>query len=108
MNHMLGRVYILECFGKNRSSPSSKLQLREYLLLVHLSRRDSETWKQTVLQVLLFWLFLCMIKVVITAGLYLKPEPQFAFFFKIRIKYFLVYFFCTTAVAKEKSKQNIQ
>lgn len=77
---MLGRVYILECFGKNRSSPSSKLQLREYLLVVHLSRRDSETWKQTVLQVLLFWLFLCMIKVVITAGLYLKPEPQFAFF----------------------------
>lgn len=81
MNHMLGRVYILECFGKNRSSPSSKLQLREYLLVVHLSRRDSETWKQTVQQVLLFWLFLCMIKVVITAGLYLKPEPQFAFFF---------------------------
>lgn len=79
---MLGRVYILECFGKNRSSPSSKLQLREYLQVVHLSRRDSETWKQTVLQVLLFWLFLCMIKVVITAGLYLKPEPQFAFFFK--------------------------
>lgn len=76
---MLGRVYILECFGKNRSSPSSKLQLREYLLVVHLSRRDSETWKQTVLQVLLFWFFLCMIKVVITAGLYLKPEPQFAF-----------------------------
>lgn len=107
---MLGRVYILECFGKNRSSPSSKLQLREYLQVVHLSRRDSETWKQTVLQVLLFWLFLCMIKVVITAGLYLKPEPQFAFFFNflIRIKYLLVYFFCTTAVAKEKSKQNIQ
>lgn len=51
-----------------------------------------------------------MIKVVITAGLYLKPEPQFAFFFNflIRIKYLLVYFFCTTAVAKEKSKQNIQ
>lgn len=69
MNHMLGRVQILECFGKNRSSPSSKLQLREYLLVVHLSRRDSETWKQTVLQVLLFLLFLRMIKVVITAEL---------------------------------------
>lgn len=55
---MLGRVYILECFGKNRSSPSSKLQLREYLLVVHLSRRDSETWKQTWTTICLFFFFL--------------------------------------------------